>query len=257
MSKERIQKILARAGLGSRRACESLITEGVVRVNGRVVDVLGSTADPFADKIEVRGKRVVLEKPAYYIFHKPRAVVSTLKDPEGRESLDKVVSKLPERVFPVGRLDYHTSGALLLTNDGNLSESLLRPGKKVPKVYAVKFRGILTIPELDQLRNGVVLDDGYKTRPCELFILHEDGGNSWLQVTLTEGKNRQIRRMGEAIGRRVQRLARTSFADVSTEGLAPGEIRPLHAKELERLEKKYLKGAKQASAEENEGPPGS
>lgn len=240
MAKERLQKILAAAGIASRRASEKLIADGRVRVNGRVVTELGVKADSRKDKIEVDGRRISREKPAYYILNKPRAVVSTLSDPEGRETIKDNLVGIPERVFPVGRLDYHTSGALLLTNDGEMSEALLRPTKNVPKVYVVKLKGHLDVPELDRIRNGLRLEDGYVTKPAECFVLRQEKGHTWIQLTLTEGKNRQIRRMGDALGRRVMRLSRTSFAGVGIDGLRPGEYRPLRAREIEKLKKKFL-----------------
>lgn len=246
MAKERLQKILARAGVASRRAAERLIEEKRVRVNGRVVTELGSKADPVRDRIDVDNKRVVVEKPAYYVLHKPKGVVTTLRDPEGRESVQDLVRTIPERVFPVGRLDYHTSGVLLLTNDGELADALTRPKRGVPKIYAAKLQGHLREKDLEALRNGVVLDDGYKTKPADVFVLREEDRNTWLQITLTEGKNRQVHRMGEAIGHRVQRLARTSFAGIDAEGLRPGEYRPLSVKELDKLKKKYLTPARRA-----------
>jgi 23S rRNA pseudouridine2605 synthase len=250
---ERLQKILAGAGVASRRASERLITDGRVRVNGKIVTELGTKADPRRDKIEVDGRRIAREQPAYYVLNKPREVVSTLSDPEGRETIKDNLKGIPERVFPIGRLDYHTSGVLLLTNDGEMSEALLRPAKNVPKTYVVKVKGHLDIPELDQLRNGVTLDDGYVTKPAEVFVIRQEKGHTWIQMTLTEGKNRQIRRMGDALGRRVMRLSRTSFGGISIDGLRPGEYRPLRARELEKLEKKYLKAKRrqtEASSDE-------
>lgn len=247
LSVERLQKVLARAGVASRRRAEELIEAGRVRVNGKVVRELGTKVDPFKDRIEVDGKRVVGEKPVYYVVHKPREMVTTLDDPEGRANLGQLLRKIPERVVPVGRLDYHTSGVLLVTNDGDMVDALLRPRAKVPKIYAVKFQGKLGVPELDKLRNGVVLDDGYKTQPAEAFVIREDRGNTWVQLTLTEGKNRQIRRMGEAIDRRVMRLARQSFAGIDIEGLRPGEFRPLSKDELSKLKKNYLNPYKRAA----------
>jgi len=237
---ERLQKVLARAGVASRRASEELILAGRVRVNGRVVTELGTKVDPHKDRVEVDGKRLVAEKPVYYLVNKPREMVTTLDDPEGRATIGDVLRRIPERVVPVGRLDYHTSGALLCTNDGDMIDALLRPQSGVPKVYAVKFQGHLNVPELDALRNGVVLDDGYKTKPAELFVLREERNNTWVQMTLTEGKNRQIHRMGDAIGRRVMRLSRQSFAGLSIDGLRPGEYRELKREELQQLKKNYL-----------------
>lgn len=240
MAAERLQKVLAQAGIASRRAAEKLIVGGRVRVNGRIVTELGAKADAGKDKIEVDGKRVTREKPVYYVLHKPREVVTTVDDPEGRATVRKLLRGVPERVFPVGRLDYHTSGALLLTNDGAFADALLSPRQKVPKVYAAKMRGHLDVPELDQLRNGVVLDDGTKTRAAEVFVIREEKGHTWVQLTLHEGKNRQIHRMGDAIGHRVMRLARISFAGVTTDGLRPGEYRPLTEREMEKLKRHYV-----------------
>lgn len=240
MSKERLQKILAAAGVASRRRSEEMIEQGRVRVNGKVVRELGTRADSRRDRIEVDGKRIVREKPVYYVLHKPRAMISTVDDPEGREAVGDLTRRLPERVFPIGRLDYHTSGALLLTNDGEMAEALLRPARGVPKVYALKVRGSIDEQELRLLRNGVQLDDGTVTNPAEVFVTREDGRHSWLQMTLTEGKNRQLHRMMEAIDRRIQRLARLSFAGISTEGLRPGEMRPLSTKDLDTLKRRYL-----------------
>jgi 23S rRNA pseudouridine2605 synthase len=237
---ERLQKVLARAGVASRRASEDLILAGRVRVNGRIVTELGTKVDPHKDRVEVDGKRLVAEKPVYYIVNKPREMVTTLDDPEGRATIGNLLRRIPERVVPVGRLDYHTSGALLVTNDGDMVDALLRPRSGVPKVYAVKLQGHVDVPELDALRNGVVLDDGYKTQPAEVFVLREERNTTWVQITLTEGKNRQIHRMGDAIGHRVMRLARQSFAGISIDRLKPGDYRELKRDELQQLKKKYL-----------------
>jgi 23S rRNA pseudouridine2605 synthase len=249
MAAERLQKILAHAGVASRRAAEQLISEGRVRVNGRVVTELGTRADSHKDRIEVDGRRVVLEKPAHYLVHKPREMVTTLSDPEGRASLADILGNIPERVYPVGRLDYHTSGVLLVTNDGELADALLSPQRKVPKVYAAKLRGHIDVPELDKLRNGVELDDGYVTKRADAFVLREEPKNTWVQLTLTEGKNRQIHRMAQAIGHPVQRLVRVSFAGLTAEGLRPGEWRPLTKSELEKLKKQFLRPARRAKSE--------
>ncbi|MFZ1864080.1 MAG: pseudouridine synthase [Polyangiales bacterium] len=242
---ERLQKVLARAGIASRRASEELIKAGRVRVNGRVVTELGTKVDPHKDRVEVDGKRLVAEKPVYYVVHKPREMVTTLDDPEGRATIADLLGPIPERVVPVGRLDYHTSGVLLVTNDGDMVDALLRPRSGVPKTYAAKFQGHLDVEELDGLRNGVTLDDGYRTKKAEVFVLREERNHTWVQMTLTEGKNRQIHRMGEAIGHRVMRLARQSFAGISIEGLRPGDYRELKRDELQQLKKKYLNPSRQ------------
>ncbi|MGE0786115.1 MAG: pseudouridine synthase [Sandaracinaceae bacterium] len=256
MAAERLQKILAHAGVSSRRAAETLIESGRVRVNGRIVTELGVKADAHKDKIEVDGKRIVREKPAHYVFHKPREVVATLNDPEGRSSLAEFFDRLPERVYPIGRLDYHTSGVLLVTNDGELADALLHPAREVPKVYVAKLKGHLDVPELDRLRNGVELDDGYRTRPAEVFVVREEPKNTWVQITLTEGKNRQIHRMADAIGHPVQRLTRQSFAGLTLEGLRPGDVRPLTTKELDKLKKQYLTPARRAKDTDRRAEPG-
>ncbi len=241
MARERLQKVIARAGVASRRRAEELIRAGRVRVNGRVVCEMGTKVDAFSDRVELDGRRLVAEKPAYYVAHKPRKMVSTLDDPQGRATLADLCARVPEAVHPVGRLDYHTSGVLLLTNDGALTEALLRPSSRVPKTYIAKVQGDVDAEALDRLRNGVELDDGYRTKPAEIVVDRFEGGQSWLRITLQEGKNRQIHRMLEATGHRVMRLARLSFAGISSGGLRPGEVRPLRKKEIERLEKHYLK----------------
>ena len=216
MSRERLQKILAQAGVASRRTAEQLIAGGRVRLNGRIVTEAGVKADPRRDRIELDGKRLVGERPAYYLLHKPREVVTTMSDPEGRPTIADLVSRIPERVFPVGRLDFHTSGALLLTNDGDMSQALLHPRKHVPKTYIAKIAGELPLKALQALREGVVLDDGHKTAKSNTFVVNAERGNTWIQITITEGKNRQIHRMLEALGYTVQRLARTTFAGRSS-----------------------------------------
>ncbi len=240
MASERLQKILAQAGIASRRAAERLITDGHVRVNGRIVRELGSKANPVRDRVEVDGKRLVAEKPVYYLLHKPRGVVTTLDDPEGRESIRQLITEVKERIFPVGRLDFQTSGVLLLTNDGAMAQALLHPTRRVPKVYSAKLQGPIDERGLELLRTGVVLDDGEKTAPAEVRQLRSDEKHVWLELTISEGKNRQIHRMAEAIGRRVLRLARISFAGLQIEGLRAGKLRPLTPNELNDLKQKYL-----------------
>ena len=178
--------------------------------------------------------------PLSVAWQKPREMVTTLDDPQGRATIAELFRTIPERVVPVGRLDYHTSGALLATNDGDMIDALLRPVSGVPKIYAVKFQGHLDVEELDALRNGVRLDDGYKTKPAEAFVLRQEPNTTWVHLVLTEGKNRQIHRMGDAIHRRVMRLARQSFAGINIDGLRPGESRELTRDELQQLKKKYL-----------------
>jgi len=240
MAAERLQKILASGGLGSRRGTEQLIRDGRVRVNGKIVTELGSKADPRTDKIEVDGKRVIREQPIYIALHKPRGFVTTLSDPEGRPTIRDLLKPhgIPARVFPVGRLDFNTSGILLLTNDGDFSDGLLHPRRAVPKTYVVKVDGLMEAKDLDRWREGVQLDDG-RTLPAEAFVLRHEQGKTWFQITIREGRNNQIRRMGDATGFRVMRLARISFAGITSEDIKPGDLRPLTYEELVELKKDY------------------
>lgn len=240
MAEERLQKILARAGVSSRRAAEHLITQGQVSVNGKVVSELGARADAEHDRIEVDGRAIGREEHVYFVVHKPRGMVTTLHDPEGRPSLSELLNEIEQRVYPIGRLDFHTSGALLLTNDGDLAQALLHPSREVPKTYVAKISHKLDDKGIYMLRSGVTLDDGYHTRPASVVELRDEDGKSWLELTITEGKNRQIHRMIEAIGARVMRLARISFAGVSSEGLRPGQIRELDRSEISALRRSYL-----------------
>lgn len=240
MGEERLQKILARAGVASRRAAEQLIASGRVRVNGTAVTELGTRADAERDRIEVDGQAISREHHVYYLLHKPRGMVTTLHDPEGRPSLAELLREIPERVYPVGRLDFHTSGALLLTNDGDLAQALLHPSRAVPKTYVAKLSREVDDYMLQALERGVVLGDGYRTQPARVEHLRDEEGKSWLQITITEGKNRQIHRMVESLDTRVMRLSRLSFAGLSTEGLRPGALRPLSPSELSDLRREYL-----------------
>lgn len=252
---ERLQKVLARGGLASRREAEKLITEGRVMVNGEVVRTLGTRVDPTNDRVEVDGRLVEAEERVYFLFHKPRGVVTTLDDPEGRPSIREYVKDVGERVFPVGRLDFHTSGALLLTNDGALANALLHPTKSVAKTYVAKVRGVVSDEQVQRLREGVELapvgdERGVeRTRPAEVEVLRSapsgegslnEAGTTWLEVTLREGRNRQIHRMCEAVGLFVMRLARISFAGITHEGLRAGQLRELTAGEAALLRRTYL-----------------
>src|SRR5438477_10066325 len=197
MATERLQKILARGGFASRRAAERLIAEGRVRVNGRVVTQLGTQADPRNDKVEVDGTRVVKEQTVYAVLHKPRGVVTTMSDPEGRASVKELLAAIGARAYPVGRLDFATSGVLLVTNDGDFAEGLMHPKKAVPKTYVVKVHGVMEPSDLDRWRNGVRLEDGM-TLPAQAKMIRHEGDKTWFELTIREGRNQQIRRMGEA-----------------------------------------------------------
>jgi 23S rRNA pseudouridine2605 synthase len=234
----RLQKVLARAGIASRRAAETLIAGGRVRVDGRVVTELGTKVDPHTSRVEVDGQRIVREAPVYVVCHKPRGVVATMSDPEGRPTVRELLSEVPGRVYPVGRLDFNTSGVLLATNDGDFAEGLLHPRRTVPKTYIVKVNGTMTPKDVDRWRRGVDIG-GKPTLPSKAKVLRFEGGKTWLELTITEGQNQQVRRMGDATGFRVMRLARVSFAGIEGEGLRPGEWRYLTAEELARLRKEY------------------
>lgn len=235
----RLQKVLARAGIASRRGSEALIEAGRVRVNGRSVTELGTRVNPRADRITVDGRPIALEQPVYIVLNKPDGVVSSgeaEEDARGRKTVISLLSGLKERVFPVGRLDYHTRGVLLLTNDGELSSRLLHPRFKVPKTYHVKFQGRLDLEHLEALESGVTLEDGTVTAPAvELVVIKETDANTWVQLTLTQGLYRQVRRMGDAIGRPVLKLLRVAVADITSDGLPDGMWRHLRNAEVADL----------------------
>lgn len=239
MAQQRLQKIIARAGLASRRGAEELIVAGRVRVNGRVVRELGSSADDRRDRIEVDGQRLMAEPQTYVLLHKPRCVVATLNNPEGRPTVAELVADAPVRLFSVGRLDFATSGVLLMTNDGDFSDALLRPRTGVPKTYVAKLADRPPDDVLEAWQKGIALEEG-RTRPAEVRRLGDgERDRSWVEITLREGKNRQIHRMAEATGMRIMRLARISFAGITCDGLRPGRWRPLSADELRQLQKSY------------------
>ena len=231
----RLQRYLAMAGVASRRRAEDLIQEGVVRVNNRVVTELGSKVDPERDRVTVRGQRVQPEEKMYLLLNKPEGVVSTMSDPEGRPTVADLLPQQPgARLFPIGRLDWHTGGALLFTNDGDLAQALIHPKKRIVKTYHAKLNGLLNETELDRLREGVQLEDG-KTPKAEVAIVTTTGKNSWVQIVLPENRPRQVPRMCEAIGHKVMRLLRVAFADVGIEDLEPGDTRVLTDQEIRDL----------------------
>ncbi len=240
MALMRLQKALAAAGVASRRRAEELITDGRVRVNGRVVTELGTKTDPQRDKIEVNGRVVVSEEPVVLLMNKPRGVICTVNDPEGRQTVLDLVRHRGARLFPVGRLDYDTSGALLLTNDGELAYALTHPKQGVAKTYLVKVRGQVSEDVLQQWRTGVDIGDRKKTAPAEAFRKEQNQNYTWLEVTLREGRNRQIRRMAEATGLMISKLKRVSFANISIARLRIGECRPLTDRELFRLKRDHV-----------------
>src|SRR6188768_178632 len=238
MADERLQKVLARAGIASRRAAEELITKGRVKVDGRVIDQLGVRIDPRKAKVEVDGKRLMAEPLVYIVLHKPRGVMCTLSDPEGRPTVAELLTPVGVRVVPVGRLDFHTSGALLCTNDGEFANALAHPRNKAKKVYVAKVQGLLLDHQLDDWRKSIEID-GRATAPAEVRRLRYEGDKTWLELTLREGRNRQVRRLGEATGSLVMRLARISHAGITAEDLRPGQWRHLSLDELIALKRDF------------------
>lgn len=230
---ERLQKVLARAGFGSRRTSEELIAAGRVTVDGEVA-VLGRRVDPDRVVVEVDGVPVgVRPGLVHYLLNKPRGVVSTASDTHGRPTVVELVPDDP-RVFPVGRLDADTEGLLVLTNDGDLTQQLTHPSHGVPKTYLAEVRGVPSDGALRRLREGVDLDDG-TTSPARAHLVQSSGDTAAIEITIHEGRNRQVRRMCDAVGHPVLRLVRTRIGDLSDPALAPGEWRPLTPAEVRDL----------------------
>jgi 23S rRNA pseudouridine2605 synthase len=241
----RLQKILSEIGVASRRRAEEMIREGRVTVNGRVARI-GEKADPLRDHIKVDGRLISRSSSRVYLLvYKPKNVVTTADDPEGRPTvMDLVKSK--SRLFPVGRLDYDAEGFLLLTNDGELAYRLSHPSFQVPRTYRVKVQGKPTPEEVRKLSRGVYLEDGL-TAPCRIDFLKETDQNSWLEMTLHEGRNRQVKRMWEKMGYSVLKLTRTRLGGLSLGRLKPGEYRALRPTEVEKL-KRMTEGEKPQGA---------
>jgi 23S rRNA pseudouridine2605 synthase len=245
---ERLQKILASAGIASRRKAEEFILQGRVQVNGQIVNELGSKADPIHDHIRVDGKLI---HPAgeyrYYMLNKPKQFVTTVSDPQGRPTAMEFFSRIKLRMFPVGRLDYHSEGLLLVTNDGDLANALTRAASHVPKTYLVKVSGVPSVEALNALRRGVSIplgdpesNTGYRGREAcvrtapATVRLFRAGENPWYQITITEGRNRQLRKMFEEIGHHVEKIRRVEYGPLVLD-LPPGESRELTAQEVQAL----------------------
>jgi len=238
MSVERLQKIIAAAGIASRRKAEELITGGLVSVNGQIVTELGTKADPDRDHIRVSGKLLHgSERHVYLLMNKPKGYVTTLHDPEGRPTVMHLLRGVGARVYPVGRLDYASEGLLLLTNDGDLANHLMKAASHVPKTYMVKVAGVPSDEGLDNLRAGISIpaERGRRVRtaPAKIRTIKE-AANPWYEVTLMEGKNRQIRKMFEEIGHHVEKIKRVRYGPLELD-VPPGQFRKLTAQEVERL----------------------
>jgi 23S rRNA pseudouridine2605 synthase len=232
---ERIQKILSAAGIASRRAAEEIILEGRVRVNGKVVSELGAKADPERDHIKVDGKLINPKQPkAYIMLNKPAGFVTTMSDPEGRPIVANLLKGVRVRVYPVGRLDYDTEGLLLLTNDGDLAHLVTHPKHELPKTYLVKVKGFLDDRHVEMLEQGVFLKDG-KTAPARVRKLRKEESNSWVEITIHEGRKRQVRRMIDHTGHSVIKLKRTRVGGLSLGDLPVGMYRHLTLDEVQGL----------------------
>jgi 23S rRNA pseudouridine2605 synthase len=232
---ERLQKILSRAGVTSRRAAEVMITEGRVSVNGQIVTELGSKADPDSDVIKVDGKTVsISKKRIYLVLNKPAGYVTTLADPGGRPVITELVKDIPERLFPVGRLDFNTEGLLLLTNDGEWANRLAHPSHEVEKEYLVKIRGTLDPEKIAQLTSGVKLDDGW-TAPARVEVVRVMEKNVWFTIAIHEGRYRQVRRMCEALELPLVKLKRVRYGNILLGELKTGEYRLLEPAEAKML----------------------
>lgn len=236
---ERLQKILAKCGIASRRKAEEMILEGLVTVNGAPA-TLGMKADLERDHIKVSGKLIhTAEQKVYVMFNKPEKCLTTMSDSEGRPTIKDFLKGMKTRVFPVGRLDYNSEGLLILTNDGDMAHAILHPGKKVPKTYLVKVDGFLQDGDKAKLERGIKLEDGM-TAPAKVKKVKETEANSWIQMTIHEGRKRQVRRMLERVGHPVIKLKRIKINGLSLGKLEPGTFRYLTPDEVKRLKKEVV-----------------
>ena len=234
---ERLQKVIAHAGITSRRKAEKLIVAGRVSVNGQIVKELGVQVSA-KDRVEVDGVPIEQESPVYYMLYKPRGVISAVTDDKKRKVVLDFFTEVPERLYPIGRLDYDTSGLLLLTNDGDLSQKLMHPKHEVDKVYVAKVKGIADKKQLLPLSRGIRIE-GKKTAPARFEILSTDAATqtSIVQLTIHEGRNHQVKNMLKAVGLPVQKLKREMYGSLTLAGLRPGEYRELTKKEVNELKK--------------------
>jgi len=236
---QRLQKLIASAGIASRRHAEELISAGQVSVNGKVVTELGVKADPERDHVKVKGRLInpLLERQEkiYVLLNKPRGYLTSLADPQKRPLVIDLIPASLGRLHPVGRLDFNTEGLLLLTNDGDLTNLIISAKNRIPKVYRVKVKGVPPDKAIERLRRGISIGEGERTGPAEVRKLRESDANSRFEVVLREGRNQQIRRMFDAIGHSVIRLTRTRIGILEDKRLKPGEWRKLTAIEVKRL----------------------
>ena len=248
----RLQKLIAGTGIASRRKAEEMIAAGRVTVNGKVVTELGTKVDPVRDHVKVDGKHISAAQPfVYLILNKPKNVMSTLDDPGGRTTVKDYLRGVSVRVFPVGRLDFDSEGLMLLTNNGDLAQALLHPRYHVPKTYLIKVKGVLTDDEITRLEQGVKLEDGM-TSPASVKKVRKVEANSWLEITIREGRKHQVKRMLESVGHPVIKLMRIRMGPLSLGALEPGEFRFLTDREANAL--RELVEQRVASVERGEEP---
>lgn len=237
MSEERLQKILSRAGIASRRAAEQMILEGRVKVDGKIITELGRKFDITTDKISVDDESISCNmNKVYILLNKPKNVISTAKDDRGRRTVIDLITDVDERIYPVGRLDFDTEGLLLLTNDGELMNGLLHPKFQINKTYLAKITGVVTEDKLNKLREGIQLDDGM-TAPAIVRLIGKSSTEAKIEITIHEGRNRQVRRMFSAIGCEIKKLKRIRFANLTIHNLEIGKYRKLSEVEIEKLYK--------------------
>ena len=238
---QRLQKLIAEAGIASRRHAEDLIAAGEVSVNGQVVTEPGTKADAAKDHIKVRGKLInpllAKREKVYILLNKPKGYLSTVSDPEGRPLVTELLPASLGRIYPVGRLDFNTEGLLLLTNDGEFTNFITSARNRVEKVYEAKVKGLPPEGALQRIRRGVMLDDGTRTAPAKITKVNETENNAWFEVVLHQGKNQQIRRMFDLIGHSVLKLKRARIGFLYDERLRPGEWRRLTPQEVQRFMK--------------------
>lgn len=235
MDGERLQKLISRAGVASRREAEKIILEGRVTVDGKIISELGTKANPNLNKICVDGKILNFDsKKIYLLLNKPKNFLSTVKDDRGRRTVLDLVKEIHEKIYPVGRLDFDSEGLILLTNDGKLTNALLHPKFKIEKTYRAKIFGNLTGEKIKKLRAGVELEDGL-TAPAEVFLINLEKNFATVEITIHEGKNRQVRRMFAAVGCEVKNLTRIKFAGLTLQGVERGKFRHLNQDEVKKL----------------------
>ncbi|MCM2531778.1 rRNA pseudouridine synthase [Neobacillus pocheonensis] len=244
---ERLQKVIAQAGIASRRKSEELIKEGKVKVNGKVVKELGTKVSS-SDRVEVNEIQIEREEPVYFLLYKPRGVISSVNDDKGRKVVTDFFPGVMTRIYPVGRLDYDTSGLLLLTNDGEFANLLTHPRNEIDKFYVAKIKGIPLKENLRKLEKGIRLEDG-KTAPAKVKMLSMDKKKqtSIIEIVIHEGRNRQVRRMFEAIGHEVTKLKRERFGFLTLNGLTAGDARELTPHEVKQLRALAMESTKKNS----------